>query len=150
MISLSPECIIIVLLHTRKNARVMCYVQRQSLAKTLTYGQDNWPPELVDRGGEQNSPPVIQEEIVSDLPCHLDTHKCMGPDGIHPRMLRELADELAKPLSIIYHQSWLTQEVPGDWKLANVTHPQEEPEGRYGELQAGQPQCTARLWNRSS
>ncbi|KAF4796230.1 hypothetical protein TURU_086125 [Turdus rufiventris] len=35
--------------------------------------------------------------------------------------MRELADELAKPLSIIYQQSWLTGEVPDDWKLANVT-----------------------------
>ncbi|RMC14276.1 hypothetical protein DUI87_09367 [Hirundo rustica rustica] len=45
----------------------------------------------------------------------------MGPDGIHPRVMRELADELAKPLSIIYQQSWLIGEVPDDWKLANVT-----------------------------
>ncbi|GAB0209271.1 mitochondrial enolase superfamily member 1 [Grus japonensis] len=45
----------------------------------------------------------------------------MGPDGIHPRVLRELAEELAKPLSIIYQQSWLTGEVPDDWRLANVT-----------------------------
>ncbi|RMC21525.1 hypothetical protein DUI87_02391 [Hirundo rustica rustica] len=35
--------------------------------------------------------------------------------------MTELADELANPLSIIYHQSWLTGEVPDDWKLANVT-----------------------------
>ncbi|KAF4803096.1 hypothetical protein TURU_020591 [Turdus rufiventris] len=42
-------------------------------------------------------------------------------DGIHPRLMRELADELVKPLSIIYHQSSLTGEVPDDWKLANVT-----------------------------
>ncbi|RMB99845.1 hypothetical protein DUI87_23623 [Hirundo rustica rustica] len=42
-------------------------------------------------------------------------------DGIHPRVMRELAGELAKLLSIIYHQSWLTGEVPDDWKLANVT-----------------------------
>ncbi|TRZ14993.1 hypothetical protein HGM15179_012112 [Zosterops borbonicus] len=45
----------------------------------------------------------------------------MGPDGIRPRVMRELADELAKPLSIIYNQSWPTGEVPEDWKLANVT-----------------------------
>ena len=45
----------------------------------------------------------------------------MGPDGIHPRVMRELADELAEPFSIIYQQSWLTGEVPDDWKLANVT-----------------------------
>ena len=44
----------------------------------------------------------------------------MGPDGIHPSVLRELAEELAKPLSIIYWQSWLLGEVPVDWRLANV------------------------------
>ncbi|KFW82323.1 hypothetical protein N305_03489, partial [Manacus vitellinus] len=68
-----------------------------------------------------NSPPVIQEETVCDLLSLLDPHKSMGPDGIHPRVMRKLAEELAKPLSIIYQQSWLTGEVPDDWKLANVT-----------------------------
>ena len=44
----------------------------------------------------------------------------MGPDGLHPRVLRELADVVAKPLSIILRQSWLTGDVPADWRLANV------------------------------
>ncbi|KAK4818819.1 hypothetical protein QYF61_019856 [Mycteria americana] len=79
------------------------------------------PPELEDRDGEQNEPPIVQEEAVNDLLRHLDTHKSMGPDGIQPRVLRELAEELAKPLSITYQQSWLTEEAPDDWRLANVT-----------------------------
>ncbi|GAB0190170.1 mitochondrial enolase superfamily member 1 [Grus japonensis] len=58
--------------------------------------------------------------MVSDLLHHLDTHKSMGMDGIHPRVLRELEEVLTKPLSIIYQQSWLTREVPIDWTLANV------------------------------
>ncbi|KFW70172.1 RNA-directed DNA polymerase from mobile element jockey, partial [Pygoscelis adeliae] len=66
-------------------------------------------------------PPIIQEEAVNNLLRHLDGHKSMGLDGIHPRVLRELAEELAKALSIIYQQSWLTGEVPDDWRLANVT-----------------------------
>jgi len=45
----------------------------------------------------------------------------MGPDGIHPRVLRELAEQLAKPLSIFYQQSWLTGEAPYDWRIASVT-----------------------------
>ncbi|KAK4818517.1 hypothetical protein QYF61_014330 [Mycteria americana] len=58
--------------------------------------------------------------MVSDLLQHLDTHKSMGPDGIHPRVLRELVEVLTQPLSILYQQSWLTGEVPVDWRLANV------------------------------
>ncbi|XP_055556349.1 uncharacterized protein LOC129734963 [Falco cherrug] len=44
----------------------------------------------------------------------------MGPDGIPLRVPRELAEEIAKPFSIIYRQSWLTKEDPEDWRLANV------------------------------
>ncbi|GAB0207901.1 mitochondrial enolase superfamily member 1 [Grus japonensis] len=93
------------------------------------------PPELEDRDREQNKPPIIQEEAVNNLLRHPDTHKSMGPDRIHLRVLRELAEELAKPLSIIYQQSWLTGEVPDDWRLANVTSiykkgPKEDP-GNY-------------------
>uniref|UniRef100_A0A8B9UJ80 Reverse transcriptase domain-containing protein n=1 Tax=Anas zonorhyncha TaxID=75864 RepID=A0A8B9UJ80_9AVES len=51
---------------------------------------------------------------------HLDVCKLMGPDGIHLMILRELAEELAKLLSIIYRQSWLSGEVPVDWQLANI------------------------------
>ncbi|KFZ55402.1 hypothetical protein N321_01655, partial [Antrostomus carolinensis] len=67
-------------------------------------------------------PPIMQEETVYDLLHHLNSqNKSVGPDGIHPRVLRELAEELANPLSIIYQQSWLKGEVPEDWRLANET-----------------------------
>ncbi|KFV56085.1 hypothetical protein N341_04172, partial [Tyto alba] len=64
--------------------------------------------------------PIMQGEMVSALLHHLDTHKSMGPDGIHPRVLRELEEVLTKTLSIIYQKSWLTTEVSVDWRLANV------------------------------
>ncbi|KAJ7395283.1 hypothetical protein BTVI_156321 [Pitangus sulphuratus] len=99
-----------------------------SLPQFSTVRQDNWPLQLVDRDRKLNSPPVTHEETVSDLLSHLDPHKSMGPDGIHPRVMRELAEELAKLaeelaklLSIIYQQSWLSGEVPDNWKLVNVT-----------------------------
>uniref|UniRef100_A0A8C3LJD3 Reverse transcriptase domain-containing protein n=1 Tax=Chrysolophus pictus TaxID=9089 RepID=A0A8C3LJD3_CHRPC len=89
-------------------------------------GQTSYPQgtplfDLVDSAGEQTKPPTIQEETVRDLLLQLDCHKSMGPDEIHPRVLRELAEVIAKPLSIIYQCSLLTGEVPEDWKLANVT-----------------------------
>ncbi|KAK4831739.1 hypothetical protein QYF61_018869 [Mycteria americana] len=81
---------------------------------------DTQPPELDDRDREQNEAPIIQGEMVSDLLHDLDTHRSMGLDGIHPRVLRKLAKLPTKPHSILYQQSWLTREVPVDWKLANV------------------------------
>jgi len=45
----------------------------------------------------------------------------MGPDRMHPRVLRELADVFAEPLSIIFERSWRTGEVRKDWRKASVT-----------------------------
>ncbi|KAJ7406301.1 hypothetical protein BTVI_65872 [Pitangus sulphuratus] len=52
--------------------------------------EDSWLLELVDRDKKLNSPPVInrkswKEETVNDLLSHLDPHRSMGPDEIHPR-----------------------------------------------------------------
>jgi len=58
---------------------------------------------------------------VGDHLSNLDAHKSMGPDGVHPRVLREMANVVAEPLSIIFERSWRTGEVPEDWRKANVT-----------------------------
>ena len=48
---------------------------------------------------------MIHENIVLDLLQKLDAYKSMGLDGLHPRVLRELTDVVAKSLSIILQQS---------------------------------------------
>jgi len=64
---------------------------------------------------------LVEEDSVMDRLSDLDVHKSMGPDGMHPRVLRELADVIAEPLSIIFERSWRTGEVPEDWRKASVT-----------------------------
>jgi len=48
-------------------------------------------------------------------------HKSMGLDEMHPWVLRELADEVAKSLSIIFESSWWSGEVPTNWRRGSIT-----------------------------
>ena len=57
---------------------------------------------------------------VEKLLKNLKTSKAMGPDNIHPWVLRELATDLAPMISHLFQHSITTGEVPKDWKKANV------------------------------
>ena len=51
----------------------------------------------------------------------LKPNSAPGPDGITPRMLQELVDEVAAPLGNIFTKSMEEGLVPEDWRTANIT-----------------------------
>ena len=51
----------------------------------------------------------------------LQESKSMGPDQIHPKILKECAKELAKPLKILFRESIKQGKIPNSWSLANIS-----------------------------
>ena len=50
----------------------------------------------------------------------INPNKAQGPDGIHGKILKMCAATLATPLSMLFHQSYFSGQIPHEWKLANI------------------------------
>ncbi|XP_062814382.1 F-box/LRR-repeat protein 2 isoform X4 [Anolis carolinensis] len=64
--------------------------------------------------------PQIGKQVVQEHLAILNEFKAPGPDQLHPKVLKELADVISEPLAIIFESSWRTGEVPEDWRRANL------------------------------
>ncbi|CAC5360712.1 unnamed protein product [Mytilus coruscus] len=63
----------------------------------------------------------IKEEVVLKHLSALKIDKSPGMDKLHPRLLKEIAESIAKPLCIIFNQSLESKSVPTDWKNALIS-----------------------------
>ena len=63
----------------------------------------------------------IDTNTVLKLLRTLDVSKSAGPDGMHPKVLKEMSDLLAEVLAIIFRTSLNEGKIPHQWKDANVT-----------------------------
>ncbi|XP_033747129.1 uncharacterized protein LOC117332353 [Pecten maximus] len=60
-------------------------------------------------------------EAIEKLLGNLNENKSSGPDGMHPKVLKELRKNISVPLANIFNKSLLEGKVPQAWKEANIT-----------------------------
>ncbi|PFX28347.1 LINE-1 retrotransposable element ORF2 protein [Stylophora pistillata] len=58
---------------------------------------------------------------VKDILSRLDTNKATGVDGISASILKECAQELSPPLTLLFNLSFSSRKVSSLWKKANIT-----------------------------
>ena len=63
---------------------------------------------------------VISKDGVIKFLKGLNPSKALGPDELHPRVLKELATELGPVFAHLFQQSLDTGEIPKEWSLANI------------------------------
>ena len=61
----------------------------------------------------------FSQENISKIMSKLNPGKAIGPDGIHPHVLKEVLS-LANPLSLLFRHSLVTGTHPDDWMRANI------------------------------
>ena len=78
-------------------------------------------PDLPSRSTTSLEHIDISAAKVQKLLQDLNTSKSAGPDGMHPKVFRELAEVLAEPLAAVFRTSLREGKLPHQWKAANVT-----------------------------
>jgi len=63
---------------------------------------------------------IISYSDVLSVLASLDGNSGMGPDGIHPRLLKECRHQLSYPLCLIFNKSLVAGHLPGMWSLSTV------------------------------
>ena len=63
----------------------------------------------------------ITKEIVEKALKALKTNKSPGPDGLHPRLLKEISASILPALTLIFQTSMQTGALPDDWLIADIS-----------------------------
>eukprot|EP00061_Rhincodon_typus_P013552 g39991.t1 len=80
----------------------------------------NIPKIQESQGAEVSMVASTKEKVLEKLKC-LKVDKSPGPDGLHPRVLKEIVEEVVEVLVVIFQELLESWRIPDDWKVTNVT-----------------------------
>ena len=87
----------------------------------FTTEDTNIIPNFIDRTIANTLTDIsYKQETIADKLKGLKVNKSPGPDGHHPLILKEIAEAIAEPLSIIFNKSFNEGCLPEAWKEAHV------------------------------
>ena len=95
-------------------------LQRQ-FSSVFTHEPDGEIPRLVNRTEISIDNLNITVDMVKRELRKLNPNKSCGPDGVHPRMLKELSDFISAPLASLLNKTLKHHAIPEDWKKAFVS-----------------------------
>ena len=64
---------------------------------------------------------TFTEDDIEGLLSKLNIAKSADPDGLHPRILKELSVQLAQLRFILFRMSLETGMLPDDWKIVQIS-----------------------------
>ena len=103
------------------NHIIVCKILEQKNKGIIDESPNDEIPVKITNCGNTISNIDISEDKVNIKLKNLSVGKSCGPDSIHPRVLKELSNNFALPLLIIFQTSLKTGILPQDWKIANIT-----------------------------
>ena len=81
----------------------------------------NTPPTIEFTGTETINDIDFTEELVKDAIDRLREHSAPGPDGVSNKILIELQNVIACPLTLLFRKSMDESRIPDEWRLSNVS-----------------------------
>ena len=93
----------------------------EQLAGVFVKQPDGEPPQAVRKDVPRMDHMVITNKKIRKVIKKMKRNKSPGPDNIHPRIIKELMEELLEPLRIVFTSSLEEAEVPAHWREAYVT-----------------------------
>ena len=106
---------------TVDNSKVKANILNEYFASVFTTEPNGEFCELEQRDIDEQLQIHIRKLEVKKLLNELKTCKSPGPDGLHPRLLHELANQVYLPLTKIFEASLKSNKIPEQWKLAKVS-----------------------------